>query len=81
MGDLHPVDQAQIDASQAKVTLDEMLDLARGEAARIAIVQRGLIDAGLRKAPDAGQIRIMVVHEATATLIETVGRRGFGHAR
>lgn len=72
---IHPVAAAEIESSRVKPTLEEMLDLARSEAGRIATVQRGLIDTGHREKPDGAQIRRMVVAFALARWIERE-RRG-----
>lgn len=53
-----------LDAVRAEaVTLPEMIEAARSEASRIEIVQRDLVDSGLRAAPDSGQLRRMYVFE------------------
>ena len=67
-----PVFAAQLESKKQRVTLDEMLDLARAEAARIEAVQRGLIAAGLRSRPDDGQIRNLVVFDTLAELVAFV---------
>ncbi len=72
MTELHPVAAAALAASQGKTSLDQMIDRARSEAARIEGVQRGLIDLGIRKAPDAGQIEAMHEWDSIATTLELV---------
>lgn len=67
---LHPVAEAALASAQAKATLEEMRDLARGEACHAETVQKALIDAGMRSEPDEAQIRKIVVADALALLIE-----------
>lgn len=56
-------------AAAQKPTLPEMVDAARGEAARIEIVQAGLIDTGAATEPDERQIRQLVVWDQIERLL------------
>lgn len=68
------VHAAFLEASKDKPTITEMFETARAEAARIEIVQAGLIDAGMRTEPDPGQIRTLVVWDAIEKLTALFAR-------
>jgi hypothetical protein len=56
----------------AGVTMPEMISLCLDEAFRIETTQANLVGAGLRAAPDAGQLRRMRVFEAIIHVIDMV---------
>lgn len=72
---LHPVSAAQVERVGQNVSLGEMFELARAEAARIEIVQRALIDCGHRSEPDAGQMRNMHIFDAMGRYFDREMRR------
>lgn len=63
-------DAAVVQRKAETPTLLAMRDLVRNEASRIEAVQAGLIDAGMRSGPDAGQIRKLVVWDALERVME-----------
>lgn len=56
-------------ASSEKPSIVAMQDVARGEAARIEIVQAGLIDSGALQEPDPEQIQKLVAWDAIERLV------------
>lgn len=56
------------------VTMHEMIDIARDEAARIEATQEALVSAGMRRAPDPDQERRAAVFYAAANLLTRIDR-------
>jgi len=54
------------------ITFQQMRDVITFEAERIGIVQRALVQARMRKAPDPGQMQMKAVLEAVDRLIGIV---------
>jgi hypothetical protein len=68
------VHAAMLEAASQKPTLAEMMVDVEGEAARIEIVQAGLIDAGHRAKPDSGQMSRLVILDRLVRFLRLVGR-------